>query len=281
MPTASTTKPGKRYAARRFLCDIRSCLQGSKRRSAPNSSKKPEQVRLLTPEIIKIFTILPMIFTRLPDDEPTATMSAVIARSAGNCRRKRARYSPETISYPAGPRNVVRSFPRYCSQVHRHESGGTENQHVDGLRLHVGRAARLRRRRCDFGGRQYVDGRARALEHAACHARRNDLPCGDGGPRRAAGEAAGAFSVLLECIPAERAARITETLSVPTIGIGAGAGSDGQVLVTHDMLGLTSGYVPRFVKTYANLRGTISDAVARYRQEVRAGVFPEQAQTFK
>lgn len=96
-----------------------------------------------------------------------------------------------------------------------------------------------------------------------------------------AAEAAGAFSVLLECIPADLAARITEALSVPTIGIGAGAGCDGQVLVTHDMLGLTSGYVPRFVKTYANLRGTISDAVARYRQEVRDGVFPEQAQTFK
>lgn len=96
-----------------------------------------------------------------------------------------------------------------------------------------------------------------------------------------AAEAAGAFSVLLECIPAELAARITEALSVPTIGIGAGPGCDGQVLVTHDMLGLTAGYVPRFVKTYADLRGTIADAVARYREEVRDGLFPDPERTFK
>ncbi|HUY91362.1 MAG TPA: 3-methyl-2-oxobutanoate hydroxymethyltransferase [Pirellulales bacterium] len=94
-------------------------------------------------------------------------------------------------------------------------------------------------------------------------------------------EAAGAFAVLLECIPAELAGRITQSLAVPTIGIGAGAGCDGQVLVTHDMLGLTSGYVPRFVKPYANLRGAIGDAVARYCQEVRDGAFPDEARTFK
>jgi 3-methyl-2-oxobutanoate hydroxymethyltransferase len=96
-----------------------------------------------------------------------------------------------------------------------------------------------------------------------------------------AAEAAGAFAVLLECIPAESAARITRSLAVPTIGIGAGAGCDGQVLVTHDMLGLTSGYVPRFVKPYADLRGTITDAVGRYCQEVRDGVFPDEARTFE
>ncbi|HEV7225281.1 MAG TPA: 3-methyl-2-oxobutanoate hydroxymethyltransferase [Pirellulales bacterium] len=94
-------------------------------------------------------------------------------------------------------------------------------------------------------------------------------------------EAAGAFAVLLECIPAASAERITRSLSVPTIGIGAGAGCDGQVLVTYDMLGLTSGYVPRFVKPYADLRGTIADAVGRYCQEVRDGGFPDDARTFK
>lgn len=96
-----------------------------------------------------------------------------------------------------------------------------------------------------------------------------------------AAEAAGAFSVLLECIPAEIAQRISQSLAVPTIGIGAGAGCDGQVLVTYDMLGLTAGYVPRFVKPYADLRGTIRDAVARYCQEVRDGAFPDEARTFK
>lgn len=96
-----------------------------------------------------------------------------------------------------------------------------------------------------------------------------------------AAEAAGAFSVLLECVPAALAARITKALSVPTIGIGAGPDCDGQVLVSHDMLGLTGGYVPRFVKTYADLRSTITDAVARYREDVREGLFPDQERTFR
>jgi 3-methyl-2-oxobutanoate hydroxymethyltransferase len=68
---------------------------------------------------------------------------------------------------------------------------------------------------------------------------------------------------------------------VPTIGIGAGAGCDGQVLVTHDMLGLTSGYVPRFVKAYANLQDTVTKAVVQFRDEVREGVFPDASRTFQ
>ena len=67
-----------------------------------------------------------------------------------------------------------------------------------------------------------------------------------------AAEAAGAFAVVLECIPAEMAAKVTARVKIPTIGIGAGAGCDGQVLVTHDLLGLTSGYVRKFVKAYAD-----------------------------
>jgi 3-methyl-2-oxobutanoate hydroxymethyltransferase len=92
---------------------------------------------------------------------------------------------------------------------------------------------------------------------------------------------AGAFAIVLECIPAELASRITSAVNVPTIGIGAGAGCDGQVLVTHDMLGLTDGYVPRFVKPYAQLRDVIRDAVTRYRDEVRSGVFPDEKRSFK
>ena len=94
-------------------------------------------------------------------------------------------------------------------------------------------------------------------------------------------EQAGAFAVVLECIPAELAAKITASLKIPTIGIGAGAGCDGQVLVTHDMLGLTSGYVPRFVKPFADLRSSIVDAVTRYRDEVRSGQFPDREHSFK
>ncbi len=89
-----------------------------------------------------------------------------------------------------------------------------------------------------------------------------------------AAEQAGAFAVVLECIPAEQAAKVTSAVRIPTIGIGAGAGCDGQVLVTHDLLGLTSGYVPRFVKAYADLKGIITGAVTQFRDDVRAGKFP-------
>ena len=94
-------------------------------------------------------------------------------------------------------------------------------------------------------------------------------------------EAAGAFCVLLECIPAELAREITTAVRVPTIGIGAGDGCDGQVLVTHDLLGLTGGYVPRFVKPYADLKTTIQDAVVRFRDDVRGGAFPSADQQYR
>jgi 3-methyl-2-oxobutanoate hydroxymethyltransferase len=97
----------------------------------------------------------------------------------------------------------------------------------------------------------------------------------------AAAEAAGAFAVVLECIPAPLAAKITAKLKIPTIGIGAGTGCDGQVLVTNDLLGLTSGYVPRFVKAYADLQTVITDAVTRFRDDVRVGKFPTPEQVFK
>ncbi|NLF06603.1 MAG: 3-methyl-2-oxobutanoate hydroxymethyltransferase [Pirellulaceae bacterium] len=95
-----------------------------------------------------------------------------------------------------------------------------------------------------------------------------------------AAEAAGAFSIVLECIPAIVAERITKAVKIPTIGIGAGAGCDGQVLVMHDMLGLNAGYVPRHAKPYADLAITIGDALTRYRDEVRDGKFPDKEHTF-
>jgi 3-methyl-2-oxobutanoate hydroxymethyltransferase len=91
-----------------------------------------------------------------------------------------------------------------------------------------------------------------------------------------AAEAAGAFAIVLECIPRELAKRITDKISIPTIGIGAGADCDGQVLVLHDLLGITSGYMPRFVKAYADLKTEIMGAVTRYRDDVRAGTFPDK-----
>ncbi len=92
---------------------------------------------------------------------------------------------------------------------------------------------------------------------------------------------AGAFAIVLECIPSPIAARITAEVPIPTIGIGAGIGCDGQILVTNDMLGLTSGYVPKFVKAYADLKTTIADGVTRFRDDVRAGKFPTPEQTFR
>ncbi len=89
-----------------------------------------------------------------------------------------------------------------------------------------------------------------------------------------AAEEAGAFAVVLECVPGDIAKRITEHISVPTIGIGAGPDCDGQVLVLHDVLGLSSDYVPRFVKAYANLQTDITKAVRQFRDEVREGQFP-------
>jgi 3-methyl-2-oxobutanoate hydroxymethyltransferase len=96
-----------------------------------------------------------------------------------------------------------------------------------------------------------------------------------------AAQQAGAFAIVLECIPAAAAARITAKLTIPTIGIGAGAGCDGQVLVYHDLLGLTRGCVPRHVKPYADLHRTVVDAVTSYRNDVRQGVFPGPEQTFE
>jgi 3-methyl-2-oxobutanoate hydroxymethyltransferase len=93
-------------------------------------------------------------------------------------------------------------------------------------------------------------------------------------------EAAGCFSVVLEAVPATVAARITEALSIPTIGIGAGAACDGQVLVWHDLLGLYEGSAPRFVKRYADLAGAIRTALDAYVADVREGRFPEERHTY-
>jgi 3-methyl-2-oxobutanoate hydroxymethyltransferase len=91
---------------------------------------------------------------------------------------------------------------------------------------------------------------------------------------------AGCFSLVLEAVPAPVATAITEALEIPTIGIGAGAGCDGQVLVWHDLLGLYEGRAPRFVKQYAELAPVIENAVGRYADEVRSGAFPEQKHTY-
>jgi 3-methyl-2-oxobutanoate hydroxymethyltransferase len=92
-------------------------------------------------------------------------------------------------------------------------------------------------------------------------------------------EKAGAFSIVLEAMPAELAAEITRSVQIPTIGIGAGPGADAQVLVINDLLGLTE-QPPKLAKAYADLRGTIADAVARFTADVEAGAFPDEDHSY-
>ena len=108
----------------------------------------------------------------------------------------------------------------------------------------------------DSGGRERLLADARALEDA------------------------GAYAIVLEAIPADIAREITEAVSVPTIGIGAGLACDGQVLVSYDMLGMDETFKPRFVRRFATLGATIKDAVGQYVAEVRGGTFPSDAESF-
>jgi 3-methyl-2-oxobutanoate hydroxymethyltransferase len=94
-------------------------------------------------------------------------------------------------------------------------------------------------------------------------------------------EQAGAFAVVLEAIPPDLAAEVTQLLSIPTIGIGAGVACDGQVLVCTDLLGLARGHQPKFAKRFANLGDAAVDAFSAYVEEVRAGTFPGATQTYK
>lgn len=94
-------------------------------------------------------------------------------------------------------------------------------------------------------------------------------------------EEAGAFAVVLECVPAKLAKKISESISIPTIGIGAGAGCDGQVLVYQDMLAMYSDFKPKFVKQYAQVGSVMKDAFRQYIDEVKSGAFPSEEHTFK
>jgi 3-methyl-2-oxobutanoate hydroxymethyltransferase len=94
-------------------------------------------------------------------------------------------------------------------------------------------------------------------------------------------EAAGAFAVVLECIPLDLAGEITAMLSIPTIGIGAGVHCDGQVLVLHDLIGLSSAWTPRFAKRYAEVGREVVRAAGEYVREVKDGMFPSEAQAFQ
>ena len=93
-------------------------------------------------------------------------------------------------------------------------------------------------------------------------------------------EEAGCFAVVLEKIPADLATKVSEAISIPTIGIGAGAGCDGQVLVLHDMLGITMDFSPRFLRRYLNLSEQIESAINDYVDDVRSGDFPNDEEQY-
>ncbi|HEX6981918.1 MAG TPA: 3-methyl-2-oxobutanoate hydroxymethyltransferase [Balneolaceae bacterium] len=93
-------------------------------------------------------------------------------------------------------------------------------------------------------------------------------------------EEAGCFALVLEKIPAELAGRVTNALSIPTIGIGAGSQCDGQVLVTHDMLGLNKEFKPRFLRRYADMHTTMTDAVQQYISDIKSGEFPNENEQY-
>lgn len=93
-------------------------------------------------------------------------------------------------------------------------------------------------------------------------------------------EEAGCFSLVLEKIPAELAAEVTDSVGIPTIGIGAGVETDGQVLVSHDALGLSTDFNPRFVRRYAHLEETITEAIGEYVEDVRSRSFPSESESY-
>jgi 3-methyl-2-oxobutanoate hydroxymethyltransferase len=94
-------------------------------------------------------------------------------------------------------------------------------------------------------------------------------------------QASGAFALVLEVVPADLAERVTATLQIPTVGIGAGAGTDAQVLVWQDMAGLTEGPGPKFLKRYADLRGALTTAAQEFAEDVRGGSYPSEEHTYR
>jgi 3-methyl-2-oxobutanoate hydroxymethyltransferase len=175
------------------------------------------------------------------------------------------------MSFQVSPQQALESAGRLVKEGGAHaiklEGGGRSAAAINAITTadipvmgHVGLTPQSIRR---FGGFRVQRDEARLLEDAL------------------ATEKAGAFAVVLECIPAELAQKITRAVRIPTIGIGAGAGCDGQVLVTHDMLGLFDDIRPRFVKQYAELGRDLVRAAELYCREVRAGQFPDDQHSFR
>lgn len=176
-------------------------------------------------------------------------------------------------SYEEGPAQALRTAVRFMKEGGCHavklEGGRSYTAQVKALTNAgipvMGHVGFTPQREHTLGGYR-VQGRGDSAEEVIADA-------------RAVAEA-GAFAVVLEMVPGEVAKRITGELAVPTVGIGAGPDCDAQVLVWQDMAGLRTGPMPRFVKRYADLAGTLTDATHRYAAEVRSGEFPTAEHTF-
>ena len=170
-------------------------------------------------------------------------------------------------SYEEGPQHALRTAMRFMKETHAHAvklEGGVRS--ADQIRRivesgipvmgHVGFTPQSEH---GLGGHM-IQGRGEAADAVLADAK--------------AVEAAGAFAVVLEMIPAELAARITSELNIPTISVGAGAETDGQLLVWTDFAGMNTGRVPKFVKQYANLGAILSDAAKAFKADVESGAYP-------
>jgi len=178
------------------------------------------------------------------------------------------------LSYQASPADAVRNAGRFlaeggCGAV-KLEGGRRVLSAVDAILSadipvmgHVGMTPQSFRK---FGGFKVQGKSAGAADEILADAEALDR--------------AGCFAIVLECVPEALAERITQTVSIPTIGIGAGPHCDGQVLVYHDLLGLSGDFRPKFVRRYAELAPVIEDAARRYLEDVKSGSFPSREETF-
>ena len=207
----------------------------------------------------------------------TASMDAMVRHARAVARSaKRALVVADMpfLSYQTSPADAVRNAGRFLS-----ESGCAAVKLEGGTRVlpaveailaadipvmgHIGMTPQSFRK---FGGFK-VQGKSRdAAAEILADAR--------------ALEAAGCFSIVLECVPSELAREITGAISIPTIGIGAGRDCDGQVLVYHDLLGLSGEFRPKFVRRYADLSPIVIEAAKSFSRDVKSGAFPSEAESF-
>ena len=207
----------------------------------------------------------------------TASLDALIRHTkavSGAARRALVVGDMPFLSYQASPADAVRNAGRFlaeggCGAI-KLEGGRRVLPAVEAILSadipvmgHVGMTPQSFRK---FGGFKVQGKSAGAAEEILQDA--------------VALDAAGCFAIVLECVPEALAERITSTVSVPTIGIGAGPHCDGQVLVYHDLLGLSGDFRPKFVRRYAELAPVIEDAARRYLEDVKSGAFPSRDETF-